>query len=97
MLATSPLQQQKFVVLSGKKTSLFSLFHVLPSDTEESCLMLPYPALAVSASLVSSARCFAGFVFAKVWPTALLGQDLPAELPLKAQEGGEPGGVGPHG
>ena len=56
-----------------------------------------YLALAVSASLLSAAQRFAGFVFAKAWPTALLGRDLLAELPLKAKEGGKPGSVRPHG
>lgn len=45
-----------------------------------------YPALAVSASLLSTAQCFAGFAFAKAWLTALPGQDLLAKLPLKAKE-----------
>lgn len=56
-----------------------------------------YPALAVSASLLSAAWRFVGFVFAKAWPAALLGQDLLAELSLKAEEDGEPGSVCPHG
>lgn len=59
--------------------------------------MRRYPALAVSASLLLAAWRFAGFAFAKPWPTALLGRDLWAEPPLKAEEGGKLGSDHPHG
>jgi len=52
--------------------------------------------LAVSASLLSAAQCFAGFACAESWPTVHLGWDFQAEPPLKAEQGREPGSARPY-
>jgi len=97
MLARTPLEQQKFQALFGTKLICFlsPRWHL---QTRRGILPnAALPSLPVSASLLSAARRFAGFAFAKPWPAALLGWDLLAELPLKAKEGGEPSSAQPHG